>query len=502
MANRGMLPKFRPAVLGDQDTAARPSIRLARSTVPPPSPPPRRVSYAMRRSAPHGLAIESTDDETSTLPFEDPPTVSAVHPPLRERPLPSWSDDRPRSFDEEETQALQGDDDRVTTARALAHLDEPDPYDALPSLETACLVDDHEDASTELEAETQLRGGRYSDEFLRTSAFFRAEGHAAPGEDSGPRPRRDVTPASRYDQYDAPAYEELDSNSLREDDSGAVRHEFASQAPAVSREMQVPAGFVVGVQPIRTPSSVAHVRPPHADAPAPEAFPAPHPPTRAYTPTLGVSYESPVRQAQSSAQFDSVNASAQYMAAHAGASGPFAPPVDPSLQMTHMVGARRGSKIGRFAWFVFGAAFGLFFAFCATGFVQRLSKKEASASPASAQLPTQEHAAVTAMRPQAVAVTPPQAVPVQPVAVTALPAAPPPRSAVATAPRTQRSAANPRKNAPPPPPSSAPRALPNSGGSVDADDVPSTSRASASKNSKGGVDVGGLGDLLNAGLGP
>src|SRR5262245_55194974 len=91
MANRGMLPKFRPANLGEREASARPMIRPVRPVaLPPPPSPPRRIKVSSGvRSNPHGPSIEGRH-EVETASFSDPPTMAAarerVHAIARELP--------------------------------------------------------------------------------------------------------------------------------------------------------------------------------------------------------------------------------------------------------------------------------------------------------------------------------------------------------------------------------------------------------------------------------
>lgn len=331
-------------------------------------------------------------------------------------------------------------------------------------------------------------------------------------------------------------------------------------APPVPREMKMPAGFVMGVQPIRNGSVAAPM--PFAGTQIPEAFPAPQQPyARARTPMMGVPYGQPQPGFTSSASPRAMQSPAQQMhIRQATANPPYAQPVGHQLQMTEVEEAQQGSKVGRFAWFVFGAAFGIFFAFFATGYVP-FGKKEEVTFPPAAQIPTQQAPVAAAAPPAAqppvvqqpappvvqqpappvvqqpappvvaLAAPPPVAAPpavtapafAAPVVAPAAAAAPAPAPqavadarpaaapraaapAPAPAPRGQRSAAIARRP-PPPPASSAPKALPNSG-SVEADDAPSAptagraSSASSGGGSSKGADIGGIGDLLSAGIGP
>src|SRR5262249_14417217 len=151
------------------------------------------------------------------------------------------------------------------------------------------------------------------------------------------------------------------------------------------------------------------------------------------------------------------------------------------------------SKVARFAWFVFGAAFGIFFAFLATGFAPRLGKKDEAPSPkpvpvatiaAAPTTPAQPVVAPPAQQPVAAApvpgpvmIAPPTTrFPVAPMVAArrvprtqqvAVVRAAPPRPAITApvfTPRVQRPAPPVVRRAPPPP-------------KTDSDEVPSTRSA-------------------------
>ena len=614
MANRGMLPKFRPATVGGREAPARPMIRPVKPVAPPPPPsPPRRHPSGVRHSSAMPEPIEN-EHEISTASYEDPPTMAAARQRIHEiaRELPSQYDTSPH-FDDE-TQARPVDGDLITASR---HGGEPlnVPYDALPSLEIERPHDVYEEQFAEHgPAATQLRhdphheydsfsaapiARRYveSGEQIRDERIsappapkYNTRPYAGTSDDSGSRQRPQKE--AGIVEFDAAAYEanypgvrrdggREESYPRKKSYEGARREsappvqpthregsysnrssaraanepsrsEPAPQipaAPAVPHDM-LPAGFVMGVQPLRAGSVAAPM--PVAATQIPEAFPAPAPghshdgAPRARTPMMGVPYGQP------QAGFaPSVLQTGPHLPIRPTTNAPvYAHPVGHQLQMTAVEHAQEGSKVGRFAWFVFGAAFGIFFAFFATGFVPRLGKKEEIAFPPAAQIPQQQApvaAAPSVVQPQApvqiqapvappvvappvvappvvqpqatvaaapaVVAPPPVTVqqPQPPVAHAAAPAAQPAAAAAPASPaaqRGQRAAAIARRNPPPPPTSNAPKALPGSG-SVDADDAPSASasRASSSGSSaggsskKGGGDLGGISDLLSAGLG-
>lgn len=336
------------------------------------------------------------------------------------------------------------------------------------------------------EGSIQRRERKQSGDEIRADyapATARAEGGSyQPPPRSAPRVV-DEYEAPKYEaqKYEAPKYEAQKYEAPkahqsyqreRQSDPPAVRG--GSYQPPPQQEpprdnMKVPAGFVVGVQPIRTPGSGAPAAMPQnfSGASAIEAFPPPihqHqlPQSPVRTPHMGIppyGAQHPGTMAASPRAMH--NAAPMHAPQMHGGGGMPMPhmhirpattnaPVGHQLQMTEVEEAQQGSKVGRFAWFVFGAAFGIFFAFFATGFVPRLGKKEEISFPNPPAIPTQQQAAP--------AVQPPPP-PVQTVA--AAPIAPPvaqqPAPPVqAPAPLAAAPTAAPPAFAPAPPPAAAP----------------------------------------------
>ncbi|MBX3217567.1 MAG: hypothetical protein KF850_36385 [Labilithrix sp.] len=576
---------------------------------PPTMAAARQRVHEIARELPSQYDDPQFDDETQARPLDDgliqasrydsPRNADVRHGPLDVpfEALPSLEVERP--FDEYEASFSEREPE--TQHRGVPH----DAIHAAPE-----------------RRERRESGERYREEYSEPAPpakRYTTNAYPGTGEDSGPRERpRKATPVP---QYDAAAYEANYPGAVR-DDSYADRHESYKarreepeasyqpeasyppearrepsyqpeprrepsyppearrepsyqpeprrepsyraearrepsydaipHAPGVPGDLNVPAGFVMGVQPIRTPGSVVSALPPYTSA-MPEAFPAPqHAPTG--TPMMGVPYGQPVQATSPRA----AHAPAQQMHIRPVTAGRYAQPVGHQLQMTAAEPMPQGSKVGRFAWFVFGAAFGIFFAFFATGFVPRLGKQEEIAFPPPAQIPAADPAPaappppvqaqpqpppVVAAAPPPVAAPPVAAPPVvqepapapppaiatapvmaaapvltaappaypQPVVVlmpaptaapapqpvAAAPAAPARAPAPAPAPaRGQRAGAIARRNAPAPAPAAGPRALPNSG-SVDSDDAPAPR-----SSSKGGGGGGDISDLLSAGLAP
>lgn len=523
MANRGVLPKFRPAPLGGSSRpVTRPLIRPVRPMAPPPPPsPPRRMSSDVRGARTYGPAIEPSDPGPATAPFADPPTVTASRDRLDAPAAELSSGYDPLPCFDDETQARAVGDvmllaSRYQVGESDASLDVA--YESLPSLAIERPMDDYEADFVEHDPATQLRAARHESMRVR----HRSESPRYPSvEESGSheRPRAELSPAPRddVDGYGADypsAVEDGDPPTRREESYPRARREESQRpgsdrpvyssasgsappvAPGISIPSEaVPAGFVMGVQPLRMTGSL----PGFASAEAPSL--RVHGTVDgsimglSHVPTGGTLAASP-------------------HALH-GASYP-ARPIGHQLELADTAPPSR-SKANRFAWFVFGSTFGILFMFFATGFGAQLGAKDEVTFPPPAPVPAPPVAAAAAPQPIAVpAATAPAAPPAatatqpavtQPAAIAeAAPAAaapaPPPRAAAPA--RGHRAVAVARRTAPV---SAAPRPLPNSG-SVDADDVPSSSspsRSSASAPAPRGekiADISGVGDLLSAGLAP
>src|SRR5262245_50477071 len=131
MADRGVLPRFRPASLQGREGAARPAIRPLRATPPPPPPsPPRRVPSGIR--TPNPAAVEGNPYDAARAATERPTGAAGrrlVHELARELP-------REHRFDAE-TQARRADQGVIAASRwSPSRRGAMDvPYEALPSLE-------------------------------------------------------------------------------------------------------------------------------------------------------------------------------------------------------------------------------------------------------------------------------------------------------------------------------------------------------------------------------
>jgi hypothetical protein len=367
-----------------------------------------------------------------------------------------------------------------------------------------------------------------------------------PREESGPRERPLPPPPARSYAAPAPSYDDAgESAQWGRDPAGSnawssmpappAAYEPPPEpkippAPRVPDDMRAP--FVVGVQPIRTATpdawGVPRARPAgsgmmpspmeaiHGQMPAPYGqqyrepprlqYAAPNmPPQRAMTPQPGA-YPPPAAPTPPYP--------GQRNPTPMPAAMPIVSPMQPvSGQLTSPSMAPATPRIGRFAWFVAGAAFGITFAFFATGFFNAGKPSPAKDDfPAAVPLPAlTAPAATTPAAPTAqatAATTTATPAPTTPPAATV--PTPTPTTPPATTPPTPPKAKDPTPPPPPPvrppPPRNPPRAQVrrpaapsprNVGGGQGADD-PTPAPAPAPAPASGGD----LGDLLGAGLKP
>ncbi len=280
-------------------------------------------------------------------------------------------------------------------------------------------------------------------------------------------------------------------------------------APRVPEEMH--AAFVVGVQRIRTatPDAWGTPVPPQVGQylPSPmQAIQSSMVPPQAYAQNPAYAYQQQLQQ-QAYAQQQQMHylppmSSMPPMSASVADRMQRAQPVGGQLTQPPAAGASldANAKIGRFAWFVAGAAFGITFAFFATGFFNggKLTKDDAAvatvapvATGVAAAAPIAPATAagfapVQGFAPGFAPVAPQlQTQPAQAPVARFAPPAPPPR-----APRFQ---APPPPRRPAAPASQAPRNLGGGGAGADDDARPAPPAAPAGSD---------LGDLLGAGLKP
>lgn len=499
-----------------------------------------------------------------TVPFEQAITHRRERPHAGARP-----EEAPQSF-EDETQARAVDHgllDELRRGSEATHTsgaaDLGVAYESLPSLEVRRPYDTYEGEFSERDP------GRARDRAPEPSYARRDADVWGRREDSGPRSRPvPPAPASSY-AAPVPAYDDASISAQwgrdRAEPSQQGWSEPAPQndvdfdpmippAPRLPEEMH-PA-FVVGVQPIRTATPDAWGTP-HATAPqqgqyvpAPMQMQSPPPPYPAAQPQAYYPqphYTQPPQYQPAHAQHVHPSAlPSQPAGAYLQQSGPHAR--DPRyMTPMHASGMPRGldsmrgpmsaqldqasaaNRVGRFAWFVAGAAFGITFAFFATGFFAgsgapkdefpappSLLAPAATVAPVAPPVPIAPSVPIAPVAPPVQAAAPvaspvhaaiAAAAPILTVSAAALPAAPLaalPAAAVpavgfpavvAPAVRPAPPPARPRFQAPPPrrpapPVSQAPRSI---GGGASGDDE----RAAAPS-----APSGDIGDLLGAGLKP
>lgn len=371
-----------------------------------------------------------------------------------------------------------------------------DIYDSLPSLEMRRPYDTYEREFEERDPETQA-GLRDRDDAHHDA--HHGEHYPTPHAEHYPPPAQEHYPTPHAEHYPAPAHHHHDSTPkteaapqregsgarerprhqsskrLREvyDDSGEQQsrahhepHHVEQPAydhqppptkqpeaapryedPVIPPAPRVPAGFIVGVQPIRPGNNngasfrVDESFPPYAAPPSPMPSPrAMHAPVQApmhvqsHGPHAHNAYGTPSMQQGMHQQ----PAPAAYPMNRGHNAMPYAQPVFPRQEHAPMgpVGHQlqdppsSTSKTLRFAWFVFGVAFGIGFTFFASGVVPGLKREEpaptASAAPSASfppPAPILSNAPPPVQAPQA---TQPPAPPVQAPPVQAQAPAPPP----------------------------------------------------------------------------
>lgn len=393
-----MLPKFRPAQVGN--VLARPSIRPVKPTRPPPPPtPPRRRPSgitAKNDRAPEVPALYEEDDEEDVATRvgnfreldEDPPTEAAVTRPRVGAPETVRYDD--------ETKALPVDERLRQQARSPR-----DPYEALPSLEVQRVDDDYEREFAErypYEAGADAPTNRNVEYAVSSDDFLQSE----PKPEPAPRTARGVTPdpsgSGARPRVDTAIFDDVPGGQEHWQIESSVIVNHGSQAspppapapmfPPIPPPAPVPHdAFIVGVQPLRsgfTPAESFAPMMPMAQTAPPPAYPQPMPTAAASPRAMHHQHQQLQMQMQVAP-----------------------PPVwqqQPRAPLAQQVTqpARQGSF--RFLWFVVGAVFGIAAFFGASSAAYKYSQQPAFPPPA--PLPT---VTATATAPT-VATAPPAAV--------------------------------------------------------------------------------------------
>jgi hypothetical protein len=514
------------------------------------------------RSTAHGNGEPLTLDRAAeTVPRTVPREAPNARRGRADAIALSFDIDEETQARDDETQARPIDEVALDKRRgAPRQADLGVDYDALPSLEVRPAYDTYEAAFSERDPVTQLHVQRESAEVRRSdSPAYREPSYdepsfpapypssavdavAPPSEQGWPRreesgPRERPVPDARAYAPPVPPFDDISDSARWARDNAQAPESMIPQPPRVPEELApLHPAFAQGVQPIRPPTPDAWGTP-HArnDTPAPPMH-SPMPPAYApqahygqqvqhphfpqpqqgpYGQQPGASYPAPAYPSQMPPPMGVM---------HAGASGqmhamsPSMNGVNRALPVTTPPRST-AAKVGRIAWFVAGAAFGLTFAFFATGvFTGGKAQSDFPAAPPlppAATMTAPAPVAIAPVAPAPVAVapeapvvpaaptSPPVAAPMAPPPVLAAPMAPPPVAAapapVAAAPaarpappRAAPRAQPPRRPAPPSAPvSQAPKNL--GGGGPGADDEP---------RSPPSAPAGDIGDLLGAGLRP
>ena len=411
MAQRGMLPKFRPAAVGG--ATARPTIRPVRPGPPPPPPaPPRKIQsgVAARRGrepepelevdpptaaypepptqASYAKRQANFDDETQARPEEDPYTAR------RQAPVPQASretrDEYPsEDYGQDSYQQLQGQRDDYPPPSVG---DMNVPYDALPSLAVQRPFDEYDREFVDRDPAAQVRAARES------ARMERAQRNASPDpeptrregssdyeqsyEQAQPQPQRHgraqvgsgarERPITQNNRNEASGPQRRDAwNGMRT--AAYEQHEQREQAmipPPPRMPEDAPPGFVMGVQPVRQldgpmfppalaprPAVAQQMFQPHV-TPVPMGGIQPMHGMRPMTPPHGA-----MALPQRVPTGPVMAASAYVQSAHKGQA---------VVSAQSLSASGSAKKTGRFAWFVFGSAFGIAFAFFATGFAPKI----------------------------------------------------------------------------------------------------------------------------------
>ncbi|AKU97316.1 Extensin-like protein precursor [Labilithrix luteola] len=478
-----MLPKFRPLSEG-REGPARPAIRPVKPSPPPPPPTPlRRTSdVRVRESRPprsYSELVDSDNDTTDRDPrksYDEPPTLDTEPATLDGCPAtspirsvaPSFQVREMRelalSFDEE-TQARPIDDHLLSSSRDDAHAasDLDAALVSLPSLEVRAPFDSYEAAFAERDPVTlhasQARNSSDSSESsyepypAPPRSYQEATPRAQrPNEGSGPRERPEARPEARPEprlevrprtaSYAAPvpAFDDI-SESNQWARMAARGPQNMRSGPSYPPPPPAPAAAPAHYSQPPMPRPMQLTPPPDAWQRAPM-----HPQQNMMTAPMQAAPVAPYRPALSSpaAPVSPSMILHQQQLAAGVVSGPYAPVGTVRGQIAPM--PAEAPKPSRFAWFVAGAAFGVAFAFFATGvFSGKRPHEEATNAPVGTHAPVQVTATAQGTIPVPVQVATPvtpvvQAQPVfaapQPVAV-----APPVQTVQAVQPVAPRVAA-------------------------------------------------------------
>lgn len=411
-----MLPKIRPAM---GSGPARPSIRPVKPSPLPPRPAPptrKRVESGLSAKEPMREPYGSQGDGATMF-------GAASEPPTQANPR-QRAELVAMSF-EDETQARPVDDHLLAKTRDhVAPIDAP--YESLPSLEVRRPFDSYDAEFAERDPGSQRAAAAHDQR--------RAPHHdEASYED---RPRRQLGSGARARPVASPWDEpQQQDHGWQREASGPQPHAWESpetliphtvipHAPRVPQDVRpvTQPPFVVGVQPLRQPQTYPVAVPAAMHSPLPQPMPTHAHSQHPQHPQSGApAYAEPMARTHAMMQ------QATGPAMHRASQQPYPAPAPSSTR----VEAQESSKGGRFVWFVFGAAFGIAFAFFATGF-PRVSKDKdpeslfpaPAALPAAAAAPAATTPAVTtpsAPAPQAPAPTTP---PVSAAPAATAPAAP------------------------------------------------------------------------------
>lgn len=564
MGNRGMLPKFRPALLGGREAPARPIIRPVRPTAPPPPPsPPRRIASGTRPSAISLAApvpLESIDlqDATTANNDTDASTISRDRDEAPTRPHRSSVDigELAETFDDEETRArdsIAPDSDYDTTrtpepmpsTQSMRSFDEP-PFETVRELSD---TDDHETqladrppasaARTETQDPTLLRqSGRHRSAAYRDEApsFERHSEAPLTYQSAAPPPfdEVEVEPRTSHLGPDAhqatprlePSFETSYESARRSDGYAPPEDLFPHPTGGFGFDSHDGIPRTRDDASLLDPALQASQASPNHLPPVALATQESAPRGLGYQPTFLSAPDVPHDLARAAnfprtakldlpfvARPQQVQVTAPIYPPVRGSGGEVAAqPMVPFRQAPLPVPSQRahaarpgglGAKIAKAAWFVFGAAFGIVFMFFAMGALSRFGSREAAPLTAKPSATTTATAVATTQAP------PPATTTAAAVATPAAgatdappPSAPPPvlAATAAAAPKAAPVVAAPRVHTHTP--ARRPATRPSQT-APDEDGVSAMPHPMPAREPKEKMpDISSVGDLLNAGLAP